>query len=186
MKESYGTKTDAVMHMERDLSPRFVAVHSDWHDSFICVTWLIRVSDMTGKTPWCIRKEIYHHVLITVRSDWHDSFIYVTWLIHMSDLTRKTPWCTWKETYHHVLIMASVFVPCGKGLFATRSQGETCADYMSWLLRHVSQYTIDNTLLLFLIPSDVLWHVSLYTIGFAQLPHSEWFVYSSHYTIDNT
>ena len=38
-----------------------------WHDSFICVTWLIRMCDMT-------------HV-------WHDSFISVTWLIHMCDMT---------------------------------------------------------------------------------------------------
>ena len=35
-----------------------------WHDSFICVTWLIHMCDMT-------------HSFV-----WHDSFICVTWLIH--------------------------------------------------------------------------------------------------------
>jgi len=35
-----------------------------WHDSFICVTWLIHMCDMTHSYVW------------------HDSFICVTWLIH--------------------------------------------------------------------------------------------------------
>jgi len=37
-----------------------------WHDSFICVTWLIHICDMTR---WYM---------------WHDSLIYMTWLIHIS------------------------------------------------------------------------------------------------------
>jgi len=39
-----------------------------WHDSFVCVTWLIRMCDMT------------HSYL------WHDSFVSVTWLIHICDV----------------------------------------------------------------------------------------------------
>jgi len=40
-----------------------------WHDSFICVTWLIHMCDMTHSYVW------------------HDSFICVTWLIHACDMT---------------------------------------------------------------------------------------------------
>jgi len=39
-----------------------------WHDSFICVTWLIHMCDMTHSYVW------------------HDSFICVTWCIHMCDM----------------------------------------------------------------------------------------------------
>jgi len=78
-----------------------------WHDSFICVTWLIHMCDMT-----------HSHV-------WHDSFIYVTWLIHMCDMTHSHVWhdsfiydtytcvhrvcahefvsmCTWVREYVHM------------------------------------------------------------------------------------
>ena len=44
-----------------------------WHDSFICVTWLIHMCDMTHSYVW-------HDSFIYV---WHDSFICVTWLIHI-------------------------------------------------------------------------------------------------------
>jgi len=43
-----------------------------WHDSFVCVTWLICMRDMTHSYAW------------------HDSFVCVTWLIRMRDLTRMT------------------------------------------------------------------------------------------------
>jgi len=39
-----------------------------WHDSFVCVTWIIRVCDMTH---WCV---------------WHDSLVCVAWLL-------RTPHC---------------------------------------------------------------------------------------------
>jgi len=45
-----------------------------WHDSFICVTWLIHMYDMT-----------YSYV-------WHDSFICVTWLIYMCYMTHPYMW----------------------------------------------------------------------------------------------
>ena len=40
------------------------------HDSFICVTWLIYMCDMTHSYTW-----------------YDDSFLCVTWLIHMCDMT---------------------------------------------------------------------------------------------------
>jgi len=45
-----------------------------WHDSFICVTWLIHMCDMTHSYVW------------------HDSFICVTWLIHMCDMNHSFVW----------------------------------------------------------------------------------------------
>jgi len=45
------------------------AIATMWRDKFICVTWLIRMCDMTHSYVW------------------HDSFICVTWLIHMCDMT---------------------------------------------------------------------------------------------------
>ena len=48
---------------------------SDWHDPFICVTWLIHVCD------------------VTLSMLWRDAFICVTWLIHMCDVTYSCVWC---------------------------------------------------------------------------------------------
>ena len=42
--------------------------------SFICVTWLIHMCDMTHSYVW------------------HDSFICVTWLVHMCDMTHSYVW----------------------------------------------------------------------------------------------
>jgi len=52
-----------------------------WHDSFICVTWLVHMCDMTRSYVW------------------HDSFICVTWLIHVTHsrnpLITRVPWLCW-------------------------------------------------------------------------------------------
>jgi len=45
-----------------------------WHDSFICVTWLMY---MCGMAHSCV---------------WHDSFLRVTWLIHVCDMTHSYVW----------------------------------------------------------------------------------------------
>jgi len=50
--------------------------YGSWHDSFICVTWLIHMCDR-----WYMRSSSY--------GSWHDSFICVTWLIHMCDMTHS-------------------------------------------------------------------------------------------------
>ena len=52
-----------------DMTPSCV-----WHDSFICVTWLLHMCNMT---PWYV---------------WHDSFICVTWLIHTCEMTHSYLW----------------------------------------------------------------------------------------------
>ena len=51
-----------VCHESCDMTHSYV-----WHDSFICVTWLIHLCDMTHSYVW------------------HGSFICVAWLIHTCD-----------------------------------------------------------------------------------------------------
>jgi len=67
-----------------------------WHDSFICVTWLIHMCDMTHSYVWhdafiCVTWLI-HMRGMTHSYVWHDSFICVTWLIHMCGMTHSYVW----------------------------------------------------------------------------------------------
>ena len=87
-----------------------------WHDSFRCVTWLIRICETTrldvgrdscGCMTWLIGMcdmthwDVWHDSFtcvtwlirmcdMTHSHVWHDSFTCVTWLIHMCDMTRDT------------------------------------------------------------------------------------------------
>jgi hypothetical protein len=45
-----------------------------WHDSFVCVPWLIRMCDVTHSYVW------------------HDSFVCVTWLIRICAMTHSHVW----------------------------------------------------------------------------------------------
>jgi len=84
-----------------------------WHDSFVSVTWLIRMCDMTHSYVWhdsFIREEkswsktrrlcgrvmhIWHAWFIRDMTHlyvWHDSFVCVTWLIRMRDMTHSYVW----------------------------------------------------------------------------------------------
>ena len=56
-----------------------------WHDSLICVTWLIDVCIMTHRYVW--------HDSLTCA--WHDSLTCVTWLIDVRDMTH---WFVWHVT----------------------------------------------------------------------------------------
>ena len=49
-----------------------------WHDSFICVTWLVHMWDMTRSYAW------------------HESFICFTWLVHVCDMTH---WYVWHDAF---------------------------------------------------------------------------------------
>ena len=51
------------------------------YDSFMCVTWLIHVCDLTNS---CV---------------WHESFMYVTWIIHVCDVTHS---CMWHDSFIYV------------------------------------------------------------------------------------
>jgi len=69
-----------------------------WHDSLICVTWLIDVCEVTH---WYVKWLI---------DMWSDSLICVTWLIEMCDMTHwyvrrdslmcdVTHWYMWLDSY---------------------------------------------------------------------------------------
>jgi len=78
-----------------------------WHDSFICVTWLIHMCDMTHLYVWhdpFIRVTwLVHMCDMTHSYVWHDSFIRVTWLIHMCDMTDSlTHSHVWHDTFRRV------------------------------------------------------------------------------------
>jgi len=63
-----------------------------WHDSFICVTWLIHMCDMT-----------HSHV-------WHDSFIRVTWRIHTCDMTHPYVWHDSFNVWHDSFISVTYII----------------------------------------------------------------------------
>jgi len=67
------THTPVVVGVVWDLDANVVHRHlhllSMWHDSFICVTRLIHMCDMTHSYVW------------------HDALVRVTWRIHMCDMT---------------------------------------------------------------------------------------------------
>ena len=81
-----------------------------WHDSFICVTWIIcmcdwriQMCDMTHSSVWhvviklpvraaWIPSDSIHECDMTHSYLWYDEFIRVTWLIHTCDLTLSYVW----------------------------------------------------------------------------------------------
>jgi len=88
-----------------------------WHDSFICVTWLIHmcdmtnsyVCDMTHSCVWSVSCSFVWHdsfgarhlEKVVVRVTWltyvwHDSIICVRWLIHVCDMTHP---CVWHDVF---------------------------------------------------------------------------------------
>ena len=69
-----------------------------WHDSFIYVTWLIHICDITHSRA----------CLWVCEYMWHDSFIYVTWVIHLSDMTNSYLW-----HYSLTCVFVSVWVYVG-------------------------------------------------------------------------
>jgi hypothetical protein len=76
------------------------------YDSFLCVTWLIHMWDMTRFIcdwvvcgTWLIHTcdmtqlhNVTHTTHMTHSYAWHDSFICATWLIHMCDRTHSFVW----------------------------------------------------------------------------------------------
>jgi len=95
-----------------------------WHDSFVCVTWLIRVCDMThwyvwhdsmyrssrGRAVLCMEREkervhpVMHHVLCCAGCVTHHYVCDMTWLINMCDLISlicvcgMNHYCVWHDS----------------------------------------------------------------------------------------
>ena len=69
-----------------------------WHNSFICVTWLIHVYEMTHSyVTWHADRWYQLRWRIPLRSMthsyvWHDACIRDTWLIHMCEMTHLYVW----------------------------------------------------------------------------------------------
>jgi len=66
-----------------------------WHDSFIRVTWLIHMCDMTHPlrlhpTPSTEVTWLFHTCVTWLIHMWRDLFTCVAWLIHMCDMTHPT------------------------------------------------------------------------------------------------
>jgi len=70
-----------------------------WHNSFICVTWLIHMCDMTHLFVWhasiiCVTC-LNYMCDMTHSYVWHASFICVTCLIHTCDMPDSYMWHAW-------------------------------------------------------------------------------------------
>jgi len=82
-----------------------------WHDSFICVTWLIHMCDMTHSYVW------------------HDSFICVTWLIHDYILCATSDTLSHQfETHCNTLQHSSTH--CNTNNITAHTTGHVCHTYM--------------------------------------------------------
>ena len=106
-----------------------------WHDSYICVTWLIHMCEMTHSYvwhDWFIRVTWLTHVCdMTHLYGCHDWFIRVTWLIHKCGMTDS---CVCHDSFICVTWLIS-FVPrftCSQ----CTSQSHMCDMTHSYVLHH--------------------------------------------------
>jgi len=65
-----------------------ITLSYQWYDSFVCVTWRMRVCISAWQHTWCVTSLIYvcdiPHPYV-----WHDSLIRVTRLIHTCDISHS-------------------------------------------------------------------------------------------------
>ena len=74
-----------------------------WNDSYINVTWLIHICDMTHgymEHKWYTHMAWLIHICdMTHKCMRHDSYMYVTWLIHICDMIHT---CIWHDSNMYV------------------------------------------------------------------------------------
>jgi len=103
---------DAFSVVDWDLR-KFCSSGCVWHDSFIRVTWLMHMCDLTHSYVWhesfiCMTRPNDWDLREFCSSGcvWHDSFIRVTWLIHMCDMTQSYLW-------HDLFMRSAALDVCG-------------------------------------------------------------------------
>jgi len=82
-----------------------------WHDSFVCVTCLSHVCDMTHSYVWhasvmcvtwliiAIHREALDAGDMTPACVRHDSCMCATWLIHVCHMHHSYVWCLWHDSF---------------------------------------------------------------------------------------
>jgi len=99
-----------------------------WHDSFICVTWLVHTRDMT-------RPYMSHTCDMTRSYMWHASCMCVTWLVHMCDICM--PWLLHMCAMTPSCVRHGVFT-CYCGVFSAYMYKwlvHVCDTCMTWFLQ---------------------------------------------------
>jgi len=137
-----------------------------WHDSFMCVTWLIHLCDMTRSCVWrdsltymtwrirfsdLTHSPAWHDIF----AEWHDFLAPVTWLIHAWDVTRVGSMPYLVASWHSMsLIYSDMTHWVTRPIHDHLSKVITNESYISWLVTScVSHLCVCVTLL-------VAWHDS--------------------------
>jgi len=68
-----------------------------WHDSFICVTWLIYLCDETHLQVWHDSLSLFASLSLSLFHAWYDSLICVTRLTYMCEIERERERVTERE-----------------------------------------------------------------------------------------
>ena len=113
-----------------------------WHGTFICVTCLVHMCDMTRSYVWydpsmCDMTHLYSYVHMcdmTRSYAWHNSFICVSWHVHVCDMTH--PCATWL-IYMRDMTHANVWLDtCVR---------ESCLQWQAWLIHMCDIHMSDKT-----------------------------------------
>ena len=158
-----------------------------WHNSFTRVTWLIHVCNMTHSHVWhgsfiCMTWLI-HLCDMTHSRVWHDSFTHVTWLIHMCDMTDSY---VWHDSFILVTWLISPYI-----LEQSRLVQSKCAntyrayceaDIYCWCNRNVPIYiTQSRYILKSANPPAPMNHVKYLRAGPAEMPFRNWYTANTNH-----
>ena len=152
-------------------------VCADRHDSFICVTWLVDMCDMTRSyvchDPFICLKWLVHMCDMTHPYVWNDSFICVTKLICMCDMTRSFQ-RTETLSYEWNYLSFYLFLVCETNHFLCRHFGndfvfkDLCLRTCVWGLVFKDLRSLVNMTHSHVWPDPficVTWHSIIYHMG---------------------